>query len=285
MKTVPPVRSDATLVQICGAGHSGSTLLGMMLGSHSRGFYLGEAKKARNIGNLNKPLKKRSCKFCGEDCPIWGGFRWESGTRMLRELREKTGASVLVDSTKDVQWCAQRAADARALNMRTALLFLQRDGRAVMNSRVRKYPDRDFDTQLDDWLARITETQALFAAHAGPKMIVRYEELATAPEATLRAISHTIGINFEASMLDYGARAHHPLGGNNGTQFLAAGAHGTDTLVAPGERSAAYYQRHDGSVRLDARWRHELSAELVARFEERAGSLNEPMRWDLDVQS
>jgi hypothetical protein len=204
---------------------------------------------------------------------------------MMRELRKKTGANVLVDSTKDVRWCAQRRADADTLQMNAVLLFLQRDGRAVLNSRVRKYPERDFDTQLDDWVKRITETQALFAAHTGPKMLVRYEELATAPEATIRTICQKIGIGFEASMLDYGAHVHHPLGGNNGTQYLAASAHGGQTHVAPGERSAAYYQRHDGSIRLDSRWRHELPAELLARFEDRAGALNEPMRWDIDVQS
>ena len=58
-------------VMICGAGHSGSTLLGMILGSHSQAFYMGEGGKARYLGDEKKPLRKRVCKICGEACPVW----------------------------------------------------------------------------------------------------------------------------------------------------------------------------------------------------------------------
>ena len=54
---------DATW--IIGAGHSGSTLLGMMLGAHSSVFYAGEAKKSVFLGDPTKPKRKRECKLCG----------------------------------------------------------------------------------------------------------------------------------------------------------------------------------------------------------------------------
>ncbi len=44
-----------------GAGHSGSTLLGMMLGAHPEIFYAGEAKKAAYLHDERKPLRKRQC--------------------------------------------------------------------------------------------------------------------------------------------------------------------------------------------------------------------------------
>ncbi|NJL20821.1 MAG: sulfotransferase [Leptolyngbyaceae cyanobacterium SM1_3_5] len=39
---------------IAGAGHSGSTLLGFILGSHSQGFYCGEAAKTRYLQDDSK---------------------------------------------------------------------------------------------------------------------------------------------------------------------------------------------------------------------------------------
>ncbi|NEQ24618.1 MAG: sulfotransferase, partial [Microcoleus sp. SIO2G3] len=60
---------------IAGAGHSGSTLLGFILGSHSQGFYCGEAAKSRYLQDDSKKLIKRVCKLCGENCQIWGDFQ------------------------------------------------------------------------------------------------------------------------------------------------------------------------------------------------------------------
>lgn len=61
---VPPLRSmtdreNRLGVAIAGAGHSGSTLLGLVLGSLDDVFYAGEAKKTTFIGDPKKPLRKR----------------------------------------------------------------------------------------------------------------------------------------------------------------------------------------------------------------------------------
>ncbi|MEJ2251088.1 MAG: hypothetical protein P8Y97_15725 [Candidatus Lokiarchaeota archaeon] len=50
---------------ISGAPHSGSTLLGLILGSHSKSFYAGEANKTRFIGNdkINGPNEDKACKI------------------------------------------------------------------------------------------------------------------------------------------------------------------------------------------------------------------------------
>lgn len=51
------------VVFICGAGHSGSTLLGLLLGSHSKCFYLGEANKVQYLYNTDQPEKEDIVKF------------------------------------------------------------------------------------------------------------------------------------------------------------------------------------------------------------------------------
>lgn len=59
---------DPTLIYICSAGHSGSTLLDLLLGSHSRIFSLGE------ISHLPKNIALNTRCSCGEavrQCEFW----------------------------------------------------------------------------------------------------------------------------------------------------------------------------------------------------------------------
>lgn len=240
-------RSHRLGVALAGAGHSGSTLLGLVLGSHSRCFYAGEAKKSRFLGDRAKPLRKRACKLCGEACPIWSRFRPDPD--LFEALARLSGRGAIVDSTKDVSWIRARRAELAAAGVPHKLVFLARDGRAVVNSRLRKDPSRDPAAVTDAWAAQVRATSALVAELGEDALAVRYE-----------------------------TKPHHPLGGNTGTQSLIARSHGEDRGVP--DRSRAFYEPLRGGFRLDLRWREELPAQALAVFEERAGDLNEPFRWE-----
>lgn len=268
-------------VFICGAGHSGSTLLGMVLGGAQGAFYAGEAAKVRYLHDRAKPLRKRACKICGEDCPVWGDFHWTPGDPLHPQIAAKTGAALVIDSTKRPDWIEARAHETRAAGGQAGLIFLQRDGRAVVNSRLRKYPERDPGAQITQWLEQMHAAASLFARFKGPKIAVRYEAFATAPEIEVRAICEALGIEFDPAMLDYEARAHHPLGGNSGTQFVAA--RGAGEALEIGQARRDYYARHPGGIRLDQRWTRELSPAHHTLFETMAGDANAAYRWDLET--
>ena len=114
----------------------------MVLGSHTDTFYMGEGGKARYLGDEKKPLRKRVCKICGEDCPVWAGFEWDGHSPLYAQVAAHVGRSVIIDSTKDERWIETRAGEVRAGGGTPILLMLSRDSRAVVNSRLRKYPDR-----------------------------------------------------------------------------------------------------------------------------------------------
>jgi len=273
-------QDSLTGVMICGAGHSGSTLLGMVLSGMPGAVYIGEGAKVRYLGDASKPLKKRACKICGDDCAFWTGFSWTEGEGegLYAAVAKHAGASIVIDSSKKTDWIAARAEELRAAGHQARLIFLTRDGRAVVNSRLRKYPDRDPAGQITDWLEQIEAAQALSDAFPGPVLRIAYEDLATTPQDVARRLAQFIGAEYDADMLTFSGRAHHPLGGNNGTQFLAA--RGTEgALVRPGARSAAYYEDHPDEIRLDLRWRDELKTEHAALFDELAGPVNETMKW------
>ena len=277
------LRPLSRAVLLCGAGHSGSTLLGLILGSHTACFYCGEAGKVRYLGDPRKPLRKRVCKLCGEGCPLWSRFTWDRGEPLYEQIARAAGSPVIVDSTKSTRWITERLAELAANGVPAVLVFLGRDGRAVINSRIRKYPERDPGDLIRRWRRQIEASRELFEAHGGPKCEVRYEELASDPERAVRRLCAVAGLDFEPDMLAYERHEHHPLGGNNGTQYLVAKARFADprqAFVSLPERSRDYYRRHRGAIALDLRWLEELAPEHRELFEELAGDVNRELAWE-----
>ncbi|MEM9071144.1 MAG: sulfotransferase family protein [Myxococcota bacterium] len=272
------MRANHSTVFIAGAGHSGSTLLGLILGSREDAFYAGEAAKTRFLGDLRKPERKRVCKLCGPGCPIWGDFRVAPEPDLYEQLSRRTDRGWVIDSTKAVDWLKRQTNQVRRGGGRPILIFLQRDGRAVLNSRLRKYPERSAATLIDQWRDKMRETQQFYDAFEGTKLGLRYEELATRPKETVEALCQAIGMNFEPAMLNFGDHVHHVLGGNNGTQWQVTKETGWVKLT---DRTRPYYGDHPKGIVLDLRWRDELDAQALSLFEERAGRDNEPFAWEV----
>ena len=106
----------------------------MILGAHSRAFYIGEGAKIRYLHDPAKPLRKRVCKLCGETCPVWTGFSWDGQASLYHRIAEHTGFNLIVDSTKKPEWIDARTQDIANAGGRSILLFLTRDGRAVASN-------------------------------------------------------------------------------------------------------------------------------------------------------
>lgn len=271
-----------TGVMICGAGHSGSTLLGMILGRARGAFYMGEGAKARYLHDENKPLRKRACKVCGEACPVWSTFHWDQDGPLYRQVAGHVGASIIVDSTKNPAWIKARAGELLTAGDQAALIFLQRDGRAVLNSRFRKYPERDAAAQIEAWKAQIAISREVFGGFPGPKIAIQYEQLATEPETVIRQICKTADLPYSDDMLAFTEGEVHPLGGNTGTQYVAARDRieaDPDPILKLTPRTEGYYARHSGDIRLDMRWKTEMSAVNLALFNALAGEFNADMAW------
>ncbi len=276
----PVSRSVPKSAIICGAGHSGSTLLGLILGSHPSCFYCGEAAKVRYLGDRDKPERKRVCKLCGEGCRLWSGFRWRPGTPLYDQVARAAGRPVVIDSSKNVAWIRERLSE---LAQPPLLIFLERDGRAVINSRIRKYPERPVERLIRDWREQIERTRELYDGHRGRRCRLRYEQLASDPEPAVRRLCELLELDFEPAMLAFERHEHHPLGGNNGAQYLVARARLEDpaaAFVTLLPRNHDYYAGHGDGIHLDLRWRDELAPQHRSLFERLAGEVGRDMRWE-----
>lgn len=238
---------------------------------------MGEGSKVRYLGDLKRPIHKRACKICGDACRVWAGFRWDNRQPLYAQVARHVGREVIIDSTKNADWITERIRETQAAGGRPCLIFLRRDGRAVINSRLRKYPDIAPAEQIRHWMDQIERAEQLFTHFDGPKLRLDYETLATAPEASLRRVCDLLAIDYQPDMVKFYQADHHPLGGNNGPQFLAARAK-TDQIIEVAARLRpsvrSYYENHENAIRLDLRWKQELSAEHLALFENLAGHLN-----------
>lgn len=274
---------------IAGTGHSGSTLLGLLLGNHSTGFFCGEGKKSLYLNRENAPAHKRFCKFCGPECPIWSQLVLDTDKDLYEQLSQRIlqhqgqPKSLMIDSSSGIAWILKQWQFLQATTAQPYLIFLQRDGRGVVNSYRRKYPDRDFNQIIEKWLENIQKTQTLFDQFTGEKMILHYEELASYPEAVLKRICEFLKIAHEPEMLTFENAEYHVLGGNNGTQYWIDKSQGNAQerfLGRMSEHNRQYYQSHNSEIVLDLRWQLELSQEQKAIFADLAGEINQSFEWN-----
>lgn len=285
----PSPRINQKVCFIAGTGHSGSTLLGLLLGNHSTGFFCGEGKKSLYLNREKAPDHKRYCKFCGPECPIWSQLVLDADKDLYEQLAQRVfqyqgqSKSLMIDSSSGIDWILQQWQFLNATTAQPYLIFLQRDGRGVVNSYRRKYPERDFIQIIDKWLASIQTAQALFDQFTGDKMILHYEELASYPEIALKRTCEFLKIAYEPEMLTFEHSEYHVLGGNNGTQYWIDKNQGNAQsrfLDRMSDNNRKYYQNHNSEIVLDLRWQAELSQEQQAIFADLAGEVNRSFEWN-----
>ena len=248
------------IVYVVSRAHSGSTLLDLLVSSHSDVQSVGEAKMFQL-----EPTKRCTCGAPSwSTCEFWSAvdetMRGRGGpgldgiaidsedadtfahhNRLFFEaVSSVSGKSVVLDSSKDLS----RMKRLLASDLPTSVIHLVRHPCGVVYSNVRKGSRLGRE-------CRMYVREHLGTAHRllGKAPIrVRYEALASRPAEELERIMEGLGLAFEPEQLTgWKQRERHNFGGNR--------------------------MRFDSSeeIRLDEAWRNELSARLVALDEGRRG--------------
>ncbi|WP_346290462.1 sulfotransferase [Sphaerothrix gracilis] len=300
------------VVFILGIGRSGSTMLDLMLGSHSQGFSLGEISKLPEIYRRTPTLSAL--------CP--SGTFWPdhfsqadaeqlalglSGRRLRaylplkleRWIRERIGQdavfnpytllaeriqkTLLVDSSKYPDWVAQRlkAREFRQGRLQAYVIHAVRDGRAVLNSYLRAYPALTVETVSQRWLENLDQCDRLYASlPANRRLQVQYEALATEPAEIMRQVCAFLEIPFEPEMLAYWQHDHHYIAGSRSARALIARYRNQPVASNTQAVHGDYYAKMDLTIKLDQRWQQELAPENLERFYAIVGDRNQPFAWE-----
>ncbi|NEQ97132.1 MAG: sulfotransferase [Cyanothece sp. SIO2G6] len=297
------------VVFILGIGRSGTTLIDLMLGSHPQGFSLGEISKLPERTRKGKPIAENTTFWTDTftEAEIkklslgFGHYRINPLVplkieRFVRELINqdeifnpysllfsKIQAEFLVDSSKYPYWVKKQtqAREFRSGSLTPFILWIVRDGRAVINSYRRVYPNWTFEQKVQRWQQVMLETQDFFQALPDSnKKQIRYEALASDPQAVLTDICRWLGIQFVPEMIEYWTHEHHYICGGQGTRALIDRYKGL--LVAEGTRRVHgdYYNKADYAIQLDTRWKDELQSEDIEKFYTMTDGLNRAYEWN-----
>jgi hypothetical protein len=271
-------RANTAVVFMSAARYSGSTLLGVMLGAHPSIFYAGEANKIWHFSDPSAPLKNRVCKLCGPGCAVWGDLRVDNDEDLYEVLSRRTGRPIVLDSTKGINRVRAQLAVLQGV-VPFYLIVLTRDGRAVVNSDLCKWPETSAHDHAAAWVERMRGVEELASCWPGAVHRLRYEELALRPESTLRALADFLGVAFDSAMLDPWDSDQHPIGGNPGPLLLFSRER-AKAMVNPDEKTCDWYGAHPRGIVLDLRWRREMNADALAVFEAVAGETNRAYAWE-----
>lgn len=242
--------SPWNLIYITSNSHSGSTLLDMLLGSHSACLTLGEIHKLTQ--------KSEGVCACGaenyRECMFWvdvnqrllasGGpaladlrlhaddpaeFR-QMNRALFAALQAKTGCSWFVDSSKKLSRLKLLLDDP---DFNVMPIHIVRRPEGVVCSNIAK--GRSYREELRAYYADLWNRYR-FLRHR-PHLLVSYERLCSRPDLILGRIMQALGQMYEPAQLDWTQHEHHNVNGNKRTRT----------------------SRHS-AIRLDERWRRELTA-------------------------
>jgi hypothetical protein len=183
---------------------SGSTLLRVLLNSHSRIHAPHEIHLRYISASLDKKWSERSMKEMGLDEE---GVRYLLWDRLLERELSPSGKPIIVDKTPNNVFIADKLRecwpDAR-------FIFLLRHPAAIAESRKNWFkgnPDNYDAEQNHDLIRRYCEALE-DARQRYDGITIRYEELTEDPEAITKQICDFLGLEWEPSMLEYGEFDH-----------------------------------------------------------------------------
>jgi hypothetical protein len=216
------------LVYVAGLGHSGTTLLDVLLASHSRAVGIGEAMRF----SPGRGLAMSCTCAAGEvwDCGFWRRVDERlarAGAPGLREidlssddaerfrahnvafydaLYALTGCPVLVDSSKDLS----RLARLLETPLDVLPVHLLREPHGVVYSYARK--GRPWLSTALRYNRHRRKARRLLGGRE--HVALRYEELASDPAGVLARVMPRVGLVYEPGQLEWAGRERHNCGGN-----------------------------------------------------------------------
>lgn len=188
---------------------------------------------------------------CGADvrrAGVLAAFRHaiENSVMLHDELRSHSACQIVVDSTKGFRWSiGQYLMDPST----SRVLLLTRDGRGVMASMMRS--GRPRQQAVRQWVEYYERALPWVERHVAPQHVlqVRYEDLAGDTESTLARIFDFLSVPYADAKTRAQTPPPHIVNGNP--------------------------MRHGdvGHVRVDERWRSDLSAADLACFDREAATM------------
>jgi len=274
------------IIMLVGEGHSGSTLLDLIMDSHSQVVGVGE------LSHYSKHFNSGELCSCGKqikDCEFWQkvfegidtsklpliyrkkldfflnkneyfyyrDFEKKLDTEKYVHMIELVYKNILQVSGKKIVFDSSKNYDrAEALikfnqNLDIILLHLVRDGRGVAYSNIKL--GRNGYEFMKKWMISNLKIELVKKRNKNIRNIfISYEDFVKNPERVLKYILNQFDLSFENKMLNFGNVIHHQPGGNFNLRIKAK----TD------------------EIKLDQKWKEKMSMKDKIIFNILFGWLN-----------
>lgn len=223
---------------------SGSTWLSYVLGTHPQGFHLGEFYRPFTMAGHT------ICRLCEArgltQCEVLHGVEALEPAKAFEQVFARSGASLLSDCSKQINWCEQVLP---AAGFEVRFIHLLRDPRGWFVSEQRREA-MSVEQGLERWSKHFRTTQSYLEQTGQPHLLISYDELCLAPAQGLEKLSDFLGLHYNQQHYQTWRKPHHGLGGNGA-------AYNNLAAIAPeaiNSADPAFYAERRETVFYDQRW-------------------------------
>lgn len=225
-----------SIVFIAGLGHSGSTLLNFLLGSHPKIAGLGEIGKILLPGSQKLYMERYiigekypcSCGKMPSDCPLWNPFSnkisnenltfGEYYKELIKLSNQNLGSVIAADSSKNINALKKLFTSLPEIGVpreRFFVLHLVKDVRNLAVSNLRsKHRASSIRKSFKDWKKKNLVIESFLKKNNIQSINVGYEELAISTEYIMKTIADFIGVDSSGLTSDLNPEDSHVLFGN-----------------------------------------------------------------------
>jgi len=208
---VPP-----TLVNVCGAGRSGTTMLDLMLGNSKRAFSCGE------VFAWFRPWEPEHHQIqcsCDEDpCPVWEEIKVGPEYRFHRDVVDIVGVKRVIDSSKDLAWIRDSNRWAPDNGMRAINVLIWKEPLELAYSWWKRgwlpsdpmRPNESIGRKyVRKALRSFVDYHATLLDFGFPVVSVSYRELVADPARVLESTCRAVGLPYEPGQERFWTKKHH----------------------------------------------------------------------------
>jgi hypothetical protein len=240
---------------------AGSTVLGLVLGSHSDGMFLGEPSMIVRREPDGRWKHHQFCAICGDDwhqrCPVWKPLL----VGQVRECRERVydllaeerpQAHFFVDASKNLKWLD---AGIRSGKVDASVVHISKSVHRYTASVLTRGKPRLIEAIGLEWARNNKEIRLQAARHGLRYMHIRYSDFVTKFDAILDQLGAFVGFRPEAPQRDFWGHPHHFIKGNPGTLTHFD----PSRIETEPEHNRELHRRNHRTIFLDDKWRDLLS--------------------------
>ncbi|WP_435009461.1 hypothetical protein P12x_000713 [Tundrisphaera lichenicola] len=214
-----------TLINVCGASFSGTTMLDLMLGNAPDAASCGE------VGAWFRPRRRDrlapNCPCGADPCPRWEPFAGVPETRFHPLAMDLWGVRILADSTKRLSWVIDVNHWGALAGIRVVNLLIWKDPVTHAYSHWKRgTPIRDARRRFVRYHERLLGLKIPFAS-------IHFDEFTRSPAEQLAEACRAVDIPYFAGKERFWTRRHHNLFGNQGTRVQVGQAEGAVRPLQP----------------------------------------------------